>query len=454
MATLSPRGPASCDPFIEKLERSLARLAAEVPRSYRVAVAFSGGIDSTVLLTSLRGLGFGERLRAVHVDHGLHPDSAEWSAHCRTIADDLGVPLETLDVAVDRASGLGIEAAAREARYAAFAGAVGEAEVLVTAHHGGDQLETILLRVLRGSGVDGLTAIAELGALGAGYLFRPLLEFSRAEIEDAATRWGLAWLEDPSNDELARDRNFLRHVIVPRLQRRWPAATRSAERLARNMADAKQALAELAELDSAGRAASGAIPLDGLRALGPARRRNLLRHLIGVRGVPVPDARQLAELERALAVERPDARTAVRWAGAEARVYNGRLYLREHAGDADAPGAATLAVGRPWTAIGSLELVPTSGPGLPETWARAGLEIRFRRGGERFKPLGGRHHRTLKQCFQEARIVPWMRARIPLLYHADSLVAVADLWLSDDAARSAGAEERWRVVWRNRPPIY
>src|SRR5690606_38864871 len=189
--------------FLERLRSALPGLAS----GQRYVVAYSGGLDSTVLLAGAARLVDPARLRALHVDHALHLDSADWARQCERTAAGLGVPFESVRVRVDVAAGTGVEAAARAARYAALGDRLLPDETLLTAHHADDQLETVLLRLLRGTGVRGLRGILPTARLGSGRVARPLLELTRAELRAIAELWGLSWLEDPSNRSVDFDRN-------------------------------------------------------------------------------------------------------------------------------------------------------------------------------------------------------------------------------------------------------
>ena len=420
-----------------------------------LAVAFSGGLDSTVLLAALKRLERDTRIRALHIDHGLHAESAHWAEHCRQTAAELDVVFSSREVSVDRASGRGLEASAREARYAMLAELMEPGELLLTAHHRDDQLETVLLRLLRGSGVKGLRGISRYMPLGPGYLGRPLLAMSRDEIRISAERWGLNWIEDPSNPDPRFDRNYLRHEVVPRLRQRWPSAAVTVGRAARRMADAQEILDSIAVADSTSIETPGRISQAYLRQLPATRRANLLRYLIAELGLTVPNAGQLEQLLAALDVTRPDAQTQVQWPGGEGRVYRGQLYLFEPMALRSEPEyEGRLDLATPWQGPeGRLELCRCDGAGLTESWAAQGLTVRFRIGGERFKPLDAAHSRKLKKWLQLAGVVPWMRARIPLLYRDTTLVAVGDLWLSDAVRQAAGDGPTWRVNWTDHPPL-
>jgi tRNA(Ile)-lysidine synthase len=449
MPTSAKSGPGEKSALAPKLRAVLDGWAALHPPS-AVTVALSGGLDSTVLLATLCGLDFPARIRAAHVDHGLHPRSGEWSAHCAAVAAAHGVELSSVRVAVDRASGEGLEAAARAARYRALGELLSPGEWLLTAHHADDQLETLLLRMVRGTGVRGLRGIIAFAPFGNGWLGRPLLDVTREELRAEAIARKLEWLEDPSNAELRHDRNYLRLEVLPALRARWPAAAHHAERLAEQASDAERLLEAAAGEDARALAEPWHVPRATLAALEPVRQRNLLRYLLRAVGLAAPSARTIEQLREAVLESHSESRTRVRWPGGEGRVFREALYLlaplpppspRDHAAD--------ITIDTPWTGPeGRVELTPApDGPGLAQSWVEQGLTLRFRAGGERFRPHGREHHHSLKHLFQEHGVVPWMRERVPLLYRGEELAAIGDLWISAAAGDAAAGEPRWRVQW-------
>jgi tRNA(Ile)-lysidine synthase len=442
-------------PFAARLRATLERWPPPAAGA-RVTVAFSGGVDSTLLLAALARQRLRAPLRAVHVDHALHPESAAWGEHCAAVAAELGVAFALVRVAVARDSGLGLEGAAREARYAALEKLMAPGELLLTAHHGDDQLETLLLRMMRGTGVRGLRGVLEHVPFGPGRLARPLLGVTRAEILAQARDYGLRWLEDPANYDPRHDRSFLRRDVVPALVARWPAAARGAQRLAEQMTDAEAILDAVAGLDAEPIADPRRVPRAVLALLEPARQRNLLRHLLRRVSLGTPSALKAEELRRALLDARPGAQTRILWPGGEGRVFREHLYLMA-ALPPPSPADYRAAVGKTggWSGPeGELRFErAAAGTGLPESWLDEGIELRFRAGGEDFRPLDRPHSHPLKRWFHDSGVVPWMRSRIPLLYRSDRLVAVADLWLSDEVRSAASTDPRWRVSWTHHPPI-
>ena len=268
-------------------------------------------------------------LAAIHVDHGLHPDSPAWAEHCRQVCAALGVPLTLRRLALHRRPGESLEALAREGRYALLRELAGPGDLVLTAQHRDDQAETLLLALLRGSGVKGLAAMPMVAPLGGARLLRPLLECSRAQLLAWAQARKLRWLEDPSNADPAFDRNFLRARVLPVLAERWPACATSLARTAAHCADAQGLIEGLAaaELAHLGGSRPGTLSLRRLAALEPALLAAVLRHWIAGLGLPPPDSRHLGRIRDELLTARPDRQPLVAWPGAEARRYRDDLYV-------------------------------------------------------------------------------------------------------------------------------
>jgi tRNA(Ile)-lysidine synthase len=424
-----------------------------------LCVAMSGGLDSTLLLVALARL-FEQRkaaggLRAIHVDHGLHPDSASWAAACREQARACAVPYDELRIVVPRGSGESPEAAARGARYAALAARLAAGEVLLTAHHADDQLETVLLQWLRGGGLQAMAGMAPLRRLGAdAWHGRPLLEFRREDLARWAVEQGLRWQEDPSNLDLRFDRNYLRLAVLPALRQRWPAVATTAGRAAGYARDALEAEAAGVEQDLPRVLAGSALELLPLQELPEVRQRAVLRAWLAGLGLPAPSARTLAALRQDMRVAAPDRIPTVRWPGAIVRRYRGRLHA---AASLDSASCAGVWLPRAdaryaWSAQSTLEMLPGVGNGLSRERLPARLEVRQRTGGEAFLPAGCAHHRPLRKWLQEHDVLPWRRGSLPLLYADSRLVAVADLGVAADFAARPD-EPSWRIAWNFRGPL-
>lgn len=421
-------------------------------RCYRVA--YSGGLDSHVLLYALAQLRTkfpALDLAAIHVDHGLNPHSEQWSGHCGEVCSALGIACEVIKVNACPGKGESPEAVARAARYGALRARLATDECLLTGQHQDDQAETVLLQLLRGSGPPGLAAMAGAMAFGRGHLLRPLLPFSRAELQTYAEREGLVWIEDPSNLDSGFDRNYLRHEVLPLLRRRWPGITRTLARVATHQADAaglldKQAQAELAGIKSE----EYGLSVGALGKLALPSCRNVLRYWLKQQGFPVPDSIHLQRILDEVLPAAEDSQPLVAWPGAEVRRYRDRLYAMKPLLPHDP--AVVLA----WNGSNSLELPPgvggllTSRPthrwGLEtKQWRQGPITVRFRRGGESLHLPGRNHHHALKKLFQEQGVPPWQRPRIPLAYVGDKLAFVAGIGIDQCFAAQPGIAIEWSL---------
>ncbi len=445
--------------------RELRRLPPGTEGSALV-VALSGGLDSVVLLATLAALRAADRLgrplRAVHVNHQLQAGARAWEAAARELCARLGVPLVVRRLRLVVARGASLEAVARAARYGALGAALAPGEVLLTAHHEDDQLETLLLQLMRGAGVAGLAAMPACARFGNGFLLRPLLAVPRAQILGAARAQGLRWQEDPSNAAVRFDRNYLRLRVLPALRARWPSAARVAARSASHLGEARELLDELAAADLARLARPGAggpgLDRSELALLSGARQRNVVRAWIASQGLPVPDSRHLARILGELQRARADSKPLVAWRGAEVRRHGALLYCMAPLPPHDAArvlewnwrGTPRLALGQ---GLGELRLVRSAHGALDGARLPAQLQVRFRAGGERLRGAAGGSRRALKDWLREANVLPWMRARIPLVFAGERCVAAAGVLTSADfaAAPGAGRAPRFELRWQGGP---
>jgi tRNA(Ile)-lysidine synthase len=409
-------------------------------------VALSGGADSTALAAALAKISprLASGTGAVHVHHGLK-ESDRFADHCRELCERIGLGLRVVFVQPTADSGRGPEAELRHCRYAALEKLLSPGDLLLLAHHREDQAETLLLHLLRSSGVDGLAGMPVWRPLGAGHLARPLLPWSRTSLEAWLREERLGWVEDPSNQDLGPDRNYLRHQVLPLMRSRWPASDRALARAAELLRESSELLGEWARQQIA----EAVRPADVLRrgrlsTPGGAGLRAVLRTWVRDAGLaPVPAAR-LEEFCRQLETARADSATTLTWGNHRLRVYRDRLWLDREIAEPP-PFDTGWEDGEPLylgPVTGTLSLEPRPRSSLPATW-----RVRSRRGGERFASSADQEPLRLKGLLQGAGLPPWLRDAVPLLCAGNEVLAIGDWRLAPSLKRwleHHGSQLRWR----------
>lgn len=420
----------------------------------QILVGFSGGLDSTVLLHLLCELLPPERITAVHIHHGLSENADDWQQHAKALCQSLGVRLISESVVINEA-GAGLESAARDARYTVFEKQLVKNGVLLLGHHADDQVETVLFRLLRGSGARGLSGIPQTRAVGTGHLIRPLLNKPKSSLQAYALSRQLCWIEDESNQQQQFDRNYLRNTVIPKLAQRWPGYVQGVMRSAEQSGQADQladsvARADLALLDPRLERGGWSLDLTQMVELEPLRQKNLLRYWPEIYGLAALGQTFIDEVISSLLSAREDSEPKVLRADLQLCRYRQRLYLLRRSGRAKADLGLCLF----WSGDEPLVLPdgnlliaePTLGEGLRLNNVER-LEVRFRQGGERCKPLGREHSSSLKKLLQEYGLEPWWRERVPLFYLDQHLVAVGNLWVCE--GWQAGPEiEGLKILWQ------
>lgn len=421
---------------IHALETLIARTAPpQFAGAGRVWLAFSGGLDSTVLLSLLSAAGLGQRLAAIHVHHGLQAVADDWVAHCERTCASFGVALKVVRVAVDSEHPSGPEAAAREARYTAFARQIGAGDLLVTAHHADDQAETFLQRALRGAGPRGLAGMNSLSRFECGWLWRPLLACPRDLLAEYGGLRGLGYVHDPHNDDPRYERSLLRRDVLPRLRERWPAASQSLVAAASHCREMVELIDDLAQLDLSICWRDGGFEIGAFAALSEARQRNVLRAQAERLALPLPPRTILLRLHEMLNAP-ADTEPMLSWPGAELRRYRGGLFLMP-----PLPPEPAESFEMHWSGQGELNLPEGCGFLRGDSREQRPFSVRFPRGGERLRAAHSPHRRSLKNMFQESGVPPWQRRRTPLLFEAGEL-----LWVGGLVQHSARLGEN-TVVW-------
>lgn len=433
--------------------RVAVTLAPLLPAGSSILVGLSGGVDSVVLLHLLLQIAprYSWRLSAMHVHHGISPRADAWADFCADLCARHAIPFSIERIDIGPLRDMGIEAAARQLRHQALARQ--RVDFIALAHHRDDQAETLLLQLLRGAGVKGVAAMPLLKHRpDAPVLLRPLLDMARAELLDYAGRHQLQWVDDESNADDRYPRNFLRHRMLPLLERRFPAAAATLARSARHFAEAAELMDVLAEQDAQGAMDADALDIAVLKRLDALRAKNLLRWFIQQRGALLPDHSRLEEMLRQLCAARDDAQPCVAWEGWELRRYRGYVHvvrallvpeglcLQWH-------GEESL----PLPQLGGvLHFSRVSGSGISlEKLQTAPVTLRLRVGEERLRPDAARPVRSLKYLFQQHAIPAWQRPCWPLVYSGATLVAVPGLAL--DCAYQAGAgEPGGEFIWERK----
>lgn len=420
------------DQFHAVTQEALENLGETQARKF--LVAYSGGLDSTCLLTLFhqwREIDPSIQLRAIHVNHQLQSLAEQWQAHCEKQCKDLSINCISQTVEVETSKRESVESAARHARYAAIKSHLQADEIVVTAHHKDDQVETLLLRLLRGTGIEGAAAMQNLKPFANSYIFRPLLNLTRKELEQFASTHNLHWIDDPSNCNTQMDRNFLRNDVLPLIATRWPTYAESLSRFSRHAASAAELLRDCIAEDYQRCMQANQLSCDALQNISETRQKAIVRAWFADNSQQPPSEKQLDSIIQIIQA-RQDAKPVVRCGNIELRRYQNRFYFLAPI----TPFDTSLKLD--WDTSKSLEI---AGAGIlrcereMQTLLPTTLKVVFRQGGEvcHIPGRGGGH--SLKKLFQESGVPPWLRDRTPILLAGDKIVAVAGIFCSDPHMR-------------------
>jgi tRNA(Ile)-lysidine synthase len=415
-------------------------------------IAYSGGLDSHVLLHSLVKLREQHptlQLQVAHVNHGLSPHAGQWVSIVENICQQWQIIYAIRTVSLDSTSGISLEAAARQARYEVLAELLMPNACLLTAHTQNDQAETLLLQLLRGAGPRGLAAMPASHPFSKGLHIRPLLTFTRPELEAYALNQQLKWIEDESNYHLQFDRNYVRHRLMPIIEHRWPGATSTLARSTQHCAQASELFKELAQQDL--QSLEGSVPntleISKLQQLSIPRQCNVLREWLKNLKFPLPSTIKLHQIMDEVLTSRPDAQPQVTWNGVEIRRFRDLLFATKLLKPFPSEKVLTWDLQEPLLLpndLGLLTVLP-SPPPLKQLKNFELLTLRFRQGGEVCHPIGRQGTHTLKKLFQEWNVPPWQRNRIPLLFSGDQLIAVINHCICKQYPERIG---HYQIAWQ------
>ncbi len=427
-------------------------IAEDMPASFNtIYLAYSGGVDSHVLLHLLAGQAqLKESIIAVYIDHNLQKESAHWERHCRAVCHDLMVNYRSVRVNARPDKGQSPEEGARNARYQALKTMLKAGDVLLLAQHREDQLETVLLQLFRGAGVHGLGAMAPSMEFGPGCLMRPLLNIPQEMIRQYAYENNLQWVEDPSNQLNDFDRNYLRNKVVPLIKQRWKSVDKTVARAAQNCAAADKVLLDVADnyLQSAMNGSKNRLQIDSVLSVSGEIRNLMLRRWLQYQQVLMPSAEFLHRIYSEVIKAKADADPCLVLQGHQIRRFNGYLYcineqdlLTEK--ECDWSGEKQQlhrANGYCLRRIQARQGIPV------ERWHAATVTVKVRQGGEVLSLPGRRGHHRLKKLFQENKFPVWLRDVVPLIYLNDKLAAVGDLWVGADFY-SDSHQHCYQICW-------
>lgn len=433
---------------------SFQSIAPLIPETFgKIYIGYSGGIDSQVLLhlcaiqAHLRS-----NIVAVYVNHGLQAVADDWAEHCRNQAQALGVEFRCLKVDAKAEVGESPEAAARSARYQALQPLLKDGDLLLLAQHREDQMETVLLQLFRGAGLQGLAAMPVATRFGLGTMLRPLLNVAKADIQAYAQRHGLRWVEDPSNLSHDFDRNFLRNAIVPLLKQRWPSLDKTVARSARHCGEAwgllddwgKQRLSDLLN------PSNNSLLIDKLQGLNEAQINWLLRQWLQTFGLKPPSLALLQTIKQQLIAARGDGNSQISMQGYVLRKYRQQLFclppnlLVKPTLPCDwPPEQSSLSLANGYI----LTRIPSASGIDQKLWHNSSISVKPRCGGEKLKLPGRDGQHCLKKLYQERGIPPWERESRPLLYLDERLAAVPGLWIAEWACNRA-SNDGYSLTWQ------
>ncbi|GAA3940448.1 tRNA lysidine(34) synthetase TilS [Litoribacillus peritrichatus] len=442
------KSPNDRDQLLTEFQQQLANFEAENSVE-RWCVALSGGLDSVVLLHLLHLSQSSRPIRAIHVNHGISLQAAKWQSFCERLCQALNIPIIAERVSVSDQGSL--EENARKARYQVFEQNIAQGDVLLMAHHLNDQAETFFQRLIRGASISGLAAIPIERSLASGQLFRPLLGVSRSVLHEYALLLGVDWVEDESNESLQYDRNFLRHKILPELIGRWPGLLSTVRRTTELLRKDSDSLNYYRSQWIGQNGQGNWLDIASLMSLPNYEQLGVLSHWVTTLAGESLSSKQLQVLWSEVCLAKEDARSELAVGEHRFRRFRNRLYYSQAAEVFD-PGVRlkldTSSDNKEYELPSgdqvSLE-AQLGGFVLPEGL----VEIRYRQGGERFKPVHEAHHRELKKWLQTQDIPPWERGRIPLLYCNDKLVSVGD-YSFDQAFAAKPDAYGWKLVWNRK----
>ena len=431
----------------------LLHILQSYPAVDKYIVGFSGGADSTALLHALNAVQdqLDIPISAVHINHGLHDHADLWQKQCEDFCLRNSIELVCLRVNPGKNSGKGLEAEARHLRYEAISTLVQPGACLLTAHHADDQAETLLLNLMRGSGVDGLSAMPESRPFGGGLLQRPLLGFQNGALREYLRKNNIEWTEDPSNQHLDHDRNFVRHEIIPLLGKRWPEVSKRLLLTRKAMTDARFLLEKVADeyLDQ-NLIHPQVLQIKTEPCAEPEMFKLVIRRWLKQSGTTSIPAYRLESFCEQLRQPGRNHKETIKWGGWALYLYKRQLWLHENRDLLPCPTIEWPAADTTVGLGGDAGQIILQGPNYLRPDGK--FIVSSRTGTDETTIYRGGHHKSLKNLFQAANIPPWLRDCIPLCTLDGRLVAMGD-WCIDEHFASWMFENDTHLRWQPRNPL-
>lgn len=413
-----------------------------------ITVAYSGGVDSTALLhlAKIYCDRSGNPLSAIYINHGLSPNAVAWQEHCQAQCARLDVDFIAASVQVTQ-EGQGLEAAARTVRYEKLAELTDENSLILLGQHADDQIETFFLQLMRGAGVDGLSAmpVYKKDSHDRQYL-RPLLGISREEIEQFANAQSLQWIEDESNADDRFDRNYLRNQVLPLIKRRWPQSQSTITRSIGHIAQHSDLMESQVDKMLLSMLDGERLNLEQLLKCESAWHKILLKHWFKKLAVPQPSSAQLQQLLSQSVDARIDSTPVVKWENVEARVYDKQLYLLEAWSDVKITPQSVrygqkLSLEEQRQGLGEISIIGDLDTSID-------FEIQFEGFGRKFKPPGASFSKPLSQWFKIWKVPPWLRGLVPLVCVGENIISVGNA-INHSTSVQRILQDNVKVTWRH-----
>lgn len=413
--------------LLNSLQQSIANHLAQYGENCTYWVGYSGGLDSHVLLSLCQELKktIHFNFKAIHIHHGLSQNADVWAKHCLDVCADYDIECLLHKVKIDLQSGDSLEELARKQRYLALSSFLKTGDVLLTGHHQDDQAETLLLQLFRGSGLKGLAAMPKVKKFALGLQIRPLLDFSRADLESYAKSKNLVWINDESNEDNRFSRNFIRNDVLSLLKNRWPGIEKTLARSALHCAEAQYLLDDFAAqaLIEVQGSEANTLSVSKLNQFSLEKQKCLLRYWIQEQKFILPNTKKIDSICQQVLTAARDRFSCVEWQGCELRRYADDLFLLSPLPPHDRQSFV-------WQAGQSLAL-PNNQVITYLGHEHISLTVKYRQGGE-VVDIPGRGRLSLKKLFQAWRVLPWWRDRIPLIYSQNKIIAIGCYFIHAD----------------------